>query len=108
MKKLTKDLRINLLIVVTLALGLGVNTTVFSVVNGFLLKSLPFKDAARLVFIQESKPPDFPECARARPCGPRLACGRSWAANSQRTKIKKGSRTSSSSAVSFGRGDSAA
>src|ERR1051326_3325611 len=64
-KKLTKDLRINLLIVVTLALGLGVNTTVFSAVNGFLLKRLPFKDAAQLVFIQESKPPDLPEFAVA-------------------------------------------
>jgi putative ABC transport system permease protein len=60
-KKLTKDLRINVLIVVTLALGLGVNTTVFSAVNGFLLRSLPFQDASRLVFIQESKLPDLPE-----------------------------------------------
>src|SRR5262245_21606199 len=62
---LLKDFRINLLIVVTLALGLGVNTTVFSAVNGFLLKTLPFKDPGRLVFIQESKPPDLPEFAVA-------------------------------------------
>ena len=64
-RTLLKDFRINLLIVITLALGLGVNTTVFSAVNGFLLKSLPFKDAGRLVFIQESKPPDLPEFAVA-------------------------------------------
>jgi len=64
-KKLTQDLRVNLLIVITLALGLGVNTTVFSAVNGFLLKSLPFKDPGRLVFIQESDPPDLPEFAVA-------------------------------------------
>lgn len=64
-KKFTKDLRINILIVITLALGLGVNSTVFSAVNGFLLKSLPFKDPGRLVFIQESKPPDLPEFAVA-------------------------------------------
>jgi putative ABC transport system permease protein len=64
-RTLLKDFRINLLVVVTLALGLGVNTTVFSAVNGFLLKSLPFKDAGRLVFIQESKPPDLPEFAVA-------------------------------------------
>jgi putative ABC transport system permease protein len=72
-RTLLKDFRINLLIVVTLALGLGVNTTVFSAVNGFLLKSLPFKDAGRLVFIQESKPPDLPEFAVAPGNFPGLA-----------------------------------
>ena len=56
---LRKDIRINLLIVFTLALGLGANTTVFSAVNGFLLRSLPFKDPARLIVIQETKLPDF-------------------------------------------------
>jgi putative ABC transport system permease protein len=65
LKKFTKDLRVNIVIVITLALGLGVNSTVFSAVNGFLLKPLPFKDPARLVFIQESKPPDLPEFAVA-------------------------------------------
>jgi putative ABC transport system permease protein len=59
--KLTKDIRVNLLIIVTLALGLGVNTTVFSAVNGFLLKPLPFKDPDHLVVIQETKLPEFPQ-----------------------------------------------
>jgi predicted permease len=40
--------------IITMALGLGANTALFSVVNGVMLKSLPFQDPDRLMFILET------------------------------------------------------
>jgi putative ABC transport system permease protein len=46
--------------ILTLALGIGANTTIFSIINNTLLKPLPFPDAGRVVLVWETfgKGPD--------------------------------------------------
>ena len=45
-----------LLVALTLALGLGVNSAVFALVDAVLLRPLPFREPSRLVFLWQTLP----------------------------------------------------
>jgi putative ABC transport system permease protein len=56
LRSLARHKTFSLVIILTLALGIGSNTVIFSIVNGVLLKTLPYADPDHLFAIQENIP----------------------------------------------------
>ena len=54
LRSLARSPGFSLLVVVTLALGIGANTAVFSVLRGVLLRPLPHDDGERLMYLRQS------------------------------------------------------
>jgi len=53
-RSLVFDRGVTALVVLCLALGIGINATLFSMVDGILIKSLPYAEADRLVILNET------------------------------------------------------
>jgi predicted permease len=72
----------------SLAIGIGANTSIFSVANALLLRPLPYKDAARLVILWNRSPG--------------LGIAQDWFSPAQFCDIRNASRTFEQVAIAIG------
>ncbi len=87
---LWKDRGFTAVAVLTLALGIGANSAVFTMVNSVLLRQLPFKDPDRLVWVWSVRPesdarsftlPEFLDYSRQTQSFEQLSAFGTWNAN---------------------------
>lgn len=90
LRLLRKNLIFSTVSILALALGIGANTAIFSLVNAVLLRQLPFRDPGRLVWIWSTRTDldkaffsilDFLECREQNRTLEDIAAFANWGAN---------------------------
>jgi putative ABC transport system permease protein len=91
LRRLAKAPAFSAIVVLTLALGIGANTAIFSAVHGILMRPLPYHDPERLVTIEHLypsldleapvSPPGFRDYAERGRSFESMAVQTGWAAN---------------------------